>query len=222
MYVVLVGGGKVGYFLTRALLADDHEVLLIEQRSDRAARLREEFGDVVVVGDGCETTTLEEAGASRADVVTAVTGHDEDNLVVCQVAKSRFGVPRTLARINNPKNKDIFTRLGIDSTVSSTDVIYQLIEQQIPTGDVIPLAARRKGDVEIVEADLIDRSPVAGKTLSEIPLPNDAVVISVMRGEQVLLPNGDTVLHPGDTVIALVKSTREEEFRRVFSETPWE
>jgi trk system potassium uptake protein TrkA len=222
MYVVLVGGGKVGYYLSRTLLAEDHEVLLIEERSDRASRLREDFGDIILVGDGCETTTLEEAGAARADVVAAVTGHDEDNLVICQVAKARFGVPRTIARINNPKNKDIFTRLGIDSVVSSTEVIYHMIEQQIPTGDVIPLAVLRKGSLEIIEADLIDSSPVAGKKLAEIDMPKDAVVISVMRGEDVLVPNGDTVFHSGDTVIALVKEEREEELRRIFAEAPWE
>jgi trk system potassium uptake protein TrkA len=222
MYVILVGGGKVGYYLCRTLLAEDHEVLLIEERADRAARIREEFGDIVLVGDGCETTTLEEAGVSRADVVTAVTGHDEDNLVICQVAKSRFGVPRTIARINNPKNKDIFTRLGIDSVVSSTEVIYHMIEQQIPTGDVIPLAALRKGSVEIIEADLIASSPVANKALAEIRLPPEAVIISVLRGDEVLVPSGDTVLQAGDTVIALVKEEREEELRRIFAETPWE
>jgi trk system potassium uptake protein TrkA len=222
MYVVLVGGGKVGYYLTRTLMAEGHEVLLIEERGDRASRLQEEFGEVVVIGDGCETTTLEEAGASRADVITAVTGHDEDNLVICQMAKMRFGVPRTIARINNPKNKDIFTRLGIDSVVSSTEVIYHMIEQQIPTGDVIPLAALRKGDVEIVEADLIDSSPVIGKLISEIELPPQAVIIAVLRGEDVLVPSGETQLLSGDTVIALVKEAREEALRRVFAETPWE
>ncbi|MBW3622066.1 MAG: NAD-binding protein [Armatimonadetes bacterium] len=221
MYVVLVGGGKVGYYLTRTLLSEGHEVLLIEERSDRAGRITEELGGVVLVGDGCETTVLEEAGVSRADVVAAVTGHDEDNLVVCQVAKSRFKVPRTIARINNPKNKDIFQRLGIDNAISSTEVIYHMIEQQIPTGDVIPLAALRKGDIEIIEADLVDHSPVTGKTLDSIDLPPESVIISVLRGEQVLLPTGETELLSGDTVIALVKAVREDEFRKVFSETPW-
>ena len=222
MYVVLVGGGKVGYYLTRTLLEHGHEVLLIEERGDRAARLIEDLGDVVLVGDGCETTTLEDAGVARADVVAAVTGHDEDNLVTCQVAKQRFGVPRTIARINNPKNKQIFTCLGIDSVISSTEVIYHMIEQQIPTGDVIPLALLRKGDIEIVEADLIDSSPVNGKALADITLPKNAVIISVLRGEDVLLPSGDTFLQTGDTVIALVKADQEEEFRRAFAETPWE
>jgi trk system potassium uptake protein TrkA len=222
MYVVLVGGGKVGYYLTRTLISVGHEALLIEERGDRASRLQEEFGEAVVVGDGCETATLEEAGASRADVIAAVTGHDEDNLVICQVAKMRFGVPRTIARINNPKNKDIFTRLGIDSVVSSTEVIYHMIEQQIPTGDVIPLAALRKGAVEIVEADLIDSSPVVGKLIAEIDLPPQAVIVSVLRGDDVLVPSGETQLLSGDTVIALVKEEREEALRRVFAETPWE
>lgn len=221
MYVVLVGGGKVGYYLTRTLQGAGHEALLIEERGDRASRIIQELGNVVLVGDGCETTVLEEAGISRADCVAAVTGHDEDNLVVCQVAKERFGVPRTIARINNPKNKEIFQRLGIDSVVSSTEVIYHMIEQQIPTGDVIPLAALRKGEIEIVEADLVDHSPVVGKTLANIELPPDSVVISVLRGEKVLLPTGDTELQSGDTVIALVKAVQEEHFRRVFSETPW-
>jgi trk system potassium uptake protein TrkA len=221
MYVVLVGGGKVGYYLTRTLQGEGHEVLMIEERGDRASRITEELGDVVLVGDGCETKVLDEAGVSRADVVAAVTGHDEDNLVICQVAKSRFGVPRTIARINNPKNKEIFQRLGIDSVVSSTEVIYHMIEQQIPTGDIIPLAVLRKGDIEIIEADLVDNSPVNGKTVANIELPPDCVLISIVRGEKAELPTPEAELNSGDTVIALVKSGREEEFRRIFAETPW-
>ncbi len=219
MYVVLVGGGKVGYYLTRTLQSEGHEVLLIEERNDRASRLTEDLGDAVLIGDGCNPNTLEEAGVSRAEVVAAVTGHDEDNLIVCQVAKEKFGVLRTIARINNPKNKDIFRRLGIDSVVSSTEIIYHMIEQQIPTGDIIPLAALRRGDIEIIEADLTKSSPVAGKTLADIHLPADSIIISVLRGDDVRLPSGDTTLLPGDTVIALVKQDQETAFRHVFAET---
>jgi trk system potassium uptake protein TrkA len=133
MYIIIVGGGKVGYYLARALLNAPHEVLIIERDARTAERIGEELGEGVVLrGSGDEASTLQRAGAKRADVVIAVTGDDEDNLIVCQVAKRRFNVPRTIARVNNPKNEYIFNRLGIDMTVSATNVILSLIEQEIP------------------------------------------------------------------------------------------
>src|SRR6478609_998169 len=123
MYIIVVGGGKVGYYLTKTLVNEGFEVLLIEKLSKKAAIYAERFGSVVLEGEGAESTTLEAAGISRADVVIAVTGDDEDNLVICQTAKKRFNVPRTIARVNNPKNEEIFRRLGIEMTVSTTEVI---------------------------------------------------------------------------------------------------
>lgn len=140
MYIIVAGGGKVGHYLTRALIDAGHEVLLLEKDRSRADYLTEDLGEVVTWGDACEVSTMKEVGMERADVVVAVTGDDEDNLVICQMAKRKFHVPRTIARVNNPKNEDIFEMLGIDATVSSTKIIFNLIEQQIETDEIIPLA----------------------------------------------------------------------------------
>jgi trk system potassium uptake protein TrkA len=217
MYVIIAGGGKVGYYLSKTLVAEGHEVLLIEQDKREVDRLSEEFGEVVVRGDASEMRTMEEAGMARADVVVAVTGDDGDNLVISQLAKKKFGVPRTIARVNNPKNEELFHKLGIDQTVVSTKIIFNLIEQQIETDQVIPIAALRRGNIEIVEIDLSADSPVLGQTVETLALPADALLISIVRGDHAIIPDADTKLQPKDSVIALVKADREAELREVFA-----
>jgi len=217
MYVIVAGGGKVGHYLTRALIDAGHEVLLVEKDRSRASYLAEELGEVVVRGDACEVRTMREIGMERADVVVAATGDDEDNLVICQMAKRRFNVPRTIARVNNPQNEDIFHRLGIDSTVSSTKIIFNLIEQQIETDEVIPLAPLQRGNIEIVEVDLGPDSPVLGRTIPNVRLPQDALVISIVRDGHAILPNIDVEFKQGDTVIALVNADKEAELKEVFA-----
>src|SRR5829696_3612540 len=139
MYIIVAGGGKVGYYLTKTLVNEGYEILLIEKSAKKVAVYAERFGSVVMEGDAAELSTLEAAGAARADVVVAVTGDDEDNLVICQTAKRLFNVPRTIARVNNPKNEEIFRRLGIDVTVSSTNIILSIIEQEIPERGLVHL-----------------------------------------------------------------------------------
>ena len=141
MYAIIVGGGKVGFYLARHMLEDGHEVLVIEREAAKCSQIAEELGDIVLRGDGCEAITLASAGMGRADLCVAVTGDDEDNLVACQVAKAKFEVPRTIARINNPKNELIFRQLGIDTTVSATSVILAQIEQELPIAPVDPADA---------------------------------------------------------------------------------
>lgn len=217
MYVIVAGGGRIGHYLTRSLLEAGHEVLLIEKDKARADYLAAEFGDVVSLGDACEVRTMQETGMSRADVVVAVTGDDEDNLVICQLGKSRFHVPRTIARVNNPDNEDIFHQVGIDSTVSSTKIMFNLIEQQIETDEVIPLAPLQRGNIEIVEIDLGPDSPVVGKRIANIGLPQEALVISIVRDGHAILPNLDVEFREGDSVIALVNSDKEPQLRQVFA-----
>src|SRR5215210_1711278 len=151
MYIIVAGGGKVGYYLAQHLLAEGHEVLLIERNPDRVAEINEVLGAVAVSGDGAEAGTQAAAGAGRADVVIAVTGEDEDNLVICQVAKERFGVRKAIARVNNPKNEEIFRRLGVDVTVSQTNVILSLIEQMIPDRPLVHLMTLKHAQMTIVE-----------------------------------------------------------------------
>ncbi len=152
MYIIVVGGGKVGYYLTKTLLVEGHEVLLIERDRQKVDVYNERLGSVVLAGDGAEAATLSAAGAQRADVVIAVTGEDEDNLVVCQMSKARFHVPRAIARVNNPKNETLFQRLGIDVTVSQTEHILKLIEQKIPEKSFVHLLNLRHDELTIVEA----------------------------------------------------------------------
>ncbi|MFA6665603.1 MAG: NAD-binding protein [Armatimonadota bacterium] len=220
MYIIVAGGGKVGHYLTRALIDAGHEVLVIEKDRVRAAYLTEEFGEAVTWGDACEVRIMKESGMERADVVVAITGDDEDNLIICQMSKHRFQVPRSIARINNPKNEDIFKRLGIDTTVSSTKIIFNLIEQQIETDEVIPLAPLQRGNIEIVEADLGPDSPIIGQRIPNIGLPKDALVISIIREGHAILPNIDVEFRQGDSVITLVNADKEAELRNVFEALP--
>ena len=215
MYVIVIGGGHVGYYLTKTLAQENHEVALLEKDSRRAAELRETLGDLVILGDGCEVRIQEEAGMERADVVAAVTGDDEDNLVVAQIAKHRFKVPRAVARINDPKNQEVFRELGIDTTVSATEIIYHMIEQQIPSGDMIPLALLKGSNIEIVEVELTRGSLMIGKTLKEITLPPESLIICVIRNSQPAIPTPDTPFEIGDVVIALVTEENEPAFREI-------
>lgn len=213
--MIVVGGGKVGYYLTKTLIFEGYEVLLIEKNAEKCDIFRQRFGAVVVNGDGAEASTLESAGAARADVVIAVTGDDEDNLVICQVAKKRFGVDRVIARVNNPKNEDVFKRLGVDVTVSQTNVILSLIEQQIPERHFLHLMSLKHAQIAIVEASVSVSSPIAGLTLSEIQLPQDCVFSAITRGAEVIVPTGQTVVKPGDEVIAVTRNSSEDALRKL-------
>ncbi len=218
MYIIIVGGGKVGYYLARTLINEGHEVLVIELDPRKSERIADELGTVVLRGDGCEASTLAEAGASRADMLIAVTGDDEDNLVACQVAKVRFKVPRTIARINNPKNERIFKRLGIDVTVSATNIILEHIGHEVPTHRLTRLLELRDLGLEIVEVRIPPTSPVVGKRVVELSLPTPSVlaaIISPGRGAQI--PNAETVIQANDEVLAVVSPEVEAEFRRALT-----
>jgi trk system potassium uptake protein TrkA len=217
MYCIIVGGGNVGYYLTKDLAAAGHEVLLLEKDRTRAARLVEELGEMALQGDGCEVRVMEEVGFGRADVIVAVTGEDEDNLIVCQMAKRKFDVPRTIARVNSPANEALFAQLGVDTTVSATRVIFNLIEQVVESDQVVPLAALSRGSLEIVQIELSEQSPVVGKRIADVRLPAEAHIVSLIRSEKGLLPTPDTVLAPGDSVLALVHTERENELIGTFA-----
>lgn len=214
LYIVVVGGGKVGYHLTRSLLAESEEVLVIEKDHVKADRIMRELGATVIEGDGAEVAILEQAGAGRADVVAAVTGHDEDNLVIAQVAKRRFNVPRTVARINNPRNEFIFGKLGIDATVSATEVILSVIRQEIPGHPFVHLLTMQEGGIEFVELQLTEDSPAAGRKLSEVTLPEETSVPLLLRNGTPIVAGPESVLEPNDRLIALTTSSRESALRR--------
>jgi trk system potassium uptake protein TrkA len=216
MYIIIGGGGEVGYYLARNLLQQGHEVLLMEKDPVRVQTLSDELGQSIFKGDACEARVLEEAGARRADVVIAVTGEDEDNLVICQVAKQRFNVGRTIARLNNPRNDVLFQKLGIDVTVSPTRSILSLIETELPGRRFVMLMTLKRAGLEIVELNIPVISPVVGKKLSQINLPRRCNLALVIRDQEPIFPTGDTELQANDDVYALVTDEGEEELRRIF------
>lgn len=215
MYIIVVGGGKVGFYLTKTLLGEGYEVLLIERNQSKVDFFNEQLGTVAVRGDGAEASVMESAGAGRADVVIAVTGEDEDNLVVCQMAKLAFNVDKTIARVNNPKNEPIFKMLGIDVTVSHTAHIMSIIEQAIPQTPLIHLLNLNHPDLAIVDLRVGHASRVNGASLGNIDLPEDCNIAAILRGPDLIIPSDTTVLQEGDDVIAVTHIDQEDALRRL-------
>ncbi len=215
MYVIVVGGGQVGINLLKLLQAEGHEVLLVEKEPGRYNQLVEELGEAVILGDGTELDTLMDTGANRADVLVAATGADQDNLIICQMAKILYYIPKTIARVNDPKNEEMFQTLGVDATVSATRIIGSLIEEKIDPGMAIPLMAL-KGEVEIFQTQLAADSVLVDKKISKLKLPEDCIIVAVLRENDVIIPRGDTVLQANDTLITLAKKEGKEAFTKLF------
>lgn len=224
MYMILVGGGNVGYNLARRLIESHHEVLILERDPRQAQRLATLLAEEnVIVGDGCEMLTQKEAGFGRADVVVAVTGEDEDNLVVCQMAKVVWGVKRVLARVNDPGHDETFRQLGIDDTVSATGIIFALLEQQISPDVMLPVGALARGNIEVIEVELGPRSPVVNKKVRDLCLPPQTNFVYILRdsvgmeGSQGIQVDGDTVLAEGDMLVALISRDRADDLRHMLA-----
>jgi trk system potassium uptake protein TrkA len=206
VFIIVVGGGKLGTYLAKALLEQQHEVIVIEKDERKAQRLSQFLErEIAQVGDGCDPLVLEEAGVNRADVVIADTGDDEDNLVICLVTKKKFHKPRTIARVNNPKNKQIFEELGIDSVVSGTEVVMKIVQQEVNVRDVSPLMTFKGGNLELVRLSIPSTSPAGDKRLSQLQLPKHAVIVAVERAGDVLVPDGDTEVRAGDTMLIVTQ-----------------
>jgi trk system potassium uptake protein TrkA len=206
VFIVVVGGGKLGTYLAKALLEQQHEVIVVEKDERKAERLCQALDcEITHVGDGCDPTVLEEAGAGRADVVVADTGDDEDNLVICLVTKKKFARPRTIARVNNPKNKRIFEELGIDSVVSSTEVVMKMVQQEVNVRDVAPLMAFKGGNLELVRLSVPEASPANHKRLSDLKLPRHCVIVALERNGDVVVPDGDTTVESGDVMLIVTQ-----------------
>ncbi|MCX5996620.1 MAG: TrkA family potassium uptake protein [Chloroflexi bacterium] len=211
LYIVIVGGGNIGYYLSKALLNQGHEVLIIEKDVRKCERLEDELGSCCMRGDGCETAVLSEAGLNRADVLIATASQDEDNLVSCQVAKHRFKVPRTIALVNNPINDRIFKKLGVDATISVTNTILEHVEQEIPAHPLIHLLTMSGQMEEVVELLITRDSPSVGKSIGQVRLPADTTIALVMReNERPRIPDASTVLRENDRVIALTTMDSEK------------
>src|SRR5438067_660843 len=205
MYVLIAGGGKAGANVMRTLLRNGHEATLIEQERDRFERLEREFEHQAMLGDATEIYVLEKAGIRRPpDLVLALTGDDEDNMVICQLAKEKYGVGKVIARVNDPRNQAHFDLLGISPTVCATSNIMALVEHEVPEHDIIHLLELRQENLEIVEVMISGDSPSVGKRVEALALPEGSRLISVLRGGQAEIAAGATVLEEGDQVLAIL------------------
>jgi trk system potassium uptake protein TrkA len=217
MYAVIVGGGKVGLNLTRELLEKGHEVTLVEQRRDRYLAMEDELEHVAQYGDGTELWVLERAGLQRADLLVAVTGDDEDNILICQIAREKYLVERIISRVNNPRNRQYFELLGIRPVVSATDLILRLIEHEVPQYGLVHLLDLPGERLEIIEMDVADGSPAAGRNVSDLEMPEGSLVISILRQGSGFVPRGDTVIEAGDEVLLCLDPGLEEQVTPLFS-----
>ena len=214
MYIIVVGSGRTGYYLLKGLLSEGHEVLLLEKNATICENITEEMGSVCFRGDGCEVATLTEVGTGRADMLVAVTGDDEDNLVACQVAKHKFNVPRTIARVRNPQNETLFRKLGVDVIVNSTNLLLEAIEEEVPTHPLTHLLTLRNEEFEIVHVRITPEATTIGKTVRELPIPKEsklALIIPTKRKPRI--PTLNSVIREGDHIIALTPPASEDALR---------
>jgi trk system potassium uptake protein TrkA len=217
MYIIIVGAGKVGYFLAKRLCQNKHGVSIVEKDKTTCDEIAKELDLMVIRGDGCDPQILEQAGAARADVVAAVTGDDEDNLIICQLAKELFHVKRTVGRVNNPQNEQTFSELGVDVPMNSTEIIAKIIEEEVSFSDFVSLLSFKRGKLAIVRVDLPENSPVIDKQVKDIQWPENSVLLSVVRQDDVVIPRGDTVLRAGDDVIALTMVGNESQLSNLLA-----
>lgn len=219
MFVLVVGGGKVGGYLAGLLLSEGHQVKLIEAREEHVVILRRDLPeDVIVFGNGTEPALLERCGIAQAHVVAAVTGNDETNLVVTNLARLEFGVPRTIARVNNPKNAWMFTpQMGVDVALNQADLIARLIAEEMSLGDMMTLLKLQKGQYSLVEQKIEPHSMIVGKRVQDLGLPPESLLTGVMRHGALILPHGHVVVQAGDELIAIVHASKVQELRALLS-----
>ena len=218
MYVIIAGAGKVGWNLARELIAKDHEVTLLEHDRGRYLTVEEELEHVVSYGDATELWVLERAGIQRADLVIAVTGDDEDNILICQVANEKYRCERIVARVNNPRNLQHFKLLGIQPAVSATDLILRLIEHEVPQYGLVHLLDLAEDHLEIIELQVADGSAAAGRRVGEVALPEGSLIISILRDGGGFVPKADTTIEGGDEVLVVLDPGLEDSITAQFSD----
>ena len=217
MNIIIVGGGKIGYYLAKTLLSYKHDVVVIESHKGLCEKIANQLNITVCNGDGTTIEKMDEVNASKADIFIAVTGRDEDNLIACQLAKSNFSIKRTIARVNNPKNIEVFKRLGVDMAVSSTSIIADLIEQEVDYAGMKTLMMLKNGKITMSEIEVMEKASVCNKSVKDIELPKDSILISVIRDEEVIIPNGYTILRKGDKVIAVSSKENQDTLKKFFT-----
>jgi len=211
MYIVIVGAGNIGFFLAKKLLADRYEVCFIEQDRNRAGFIAQAISVPILQGDGTDPNILKDSRLDRADTLVALTSHDEANIISCQIAKEVFKVKRTVAKVNDPKNLKTFTNLGVDIPIDSTSILSRIVEEEASFSDFMNLLSIKRGKLSIVRVDLPESSPVINKKVKEVKLPEDTVLVSILRGDEVVIPRGDKVLFSGDEVIAVTNIGKEKD-----------
>ncbi len=216
MHIIIVGGGRIGAFLAKRLLKDKNAVVIIEKDETAANTLAKDINAVIICGDACESSVLEEAGVDHADVVAAVTGHDEENFIVCQIAKEKYKVNRTIARVNDPENERAFNELGIDVPIGATVILGKIIEEEASFSDFMELLSFKRGKIALIRVDLPETSPVINKRLQELQLPPNSVLVSVVRGDEIIVPKGDTMLKPMDDIVALTFIEHKQQLLNYF------
>ena len=218
MRVAIAGAGNVGWFIARELVANDHDVLLLEKVPEVAARLESVAVIELRVADACEVNSLRDAKVDTCDVMVAATGDDEDNLVISLLSKQEFAVPRVIARVNHPKNHWLFNEAwGVDLSVSTPHLITALVDEAVSVGRLVRLFQLEGGQVRLVEVTLAENAPVAGQPIRDLQVPRDATLVAIVRDDHVLFARGDTVLYPGDEVLALVTADSEESVRQLLT-----
>lgn len=214
MFVVVVGAGKVGLNVARSLSHHKYEHIVVEQRRSRFDLLRPELEERIMLGDGTEMWVLEQAGIARADLVVAVTGDDEDNVVIAELARSEYGVPKVVARVNNPRNQRTFDLMGIDATVCAATMAISMIQHELPDHQFVPLLSLRRENVELVEIEVSEESPAAHLAVADIRLPDGVLLAAVLRDGTAVLAGGSEVLEPGDQILCLLAPGKEKELIR--------
>src|SRR3954470_2261550 len=217
MYVIIAGGGKVGWNLARELIAKGNEVTLIESERTRYLTIEQELEHAAPYGDATELWVLERAGIQRADLAIAVTGDDEDNLLICQVAKEKYLCERIIARVNNPRNRAWFELLSIQPAVSATDLILRLIEHEVPSYGLVHLLDLRDEQLEIIEVEVHETSPAAGRRVQDMELPDGSLIISLLRAGHGFVPKADTVIESGDEVLLVLDPGLEDAITAKFT-----
>jgi len=210
MNILIVGGGNIGYYLAERL-SGSHYVVLIEKKLTVGEEIAGKTNVMVILGDGCDPQVLKKAGVKKADVVAAVTGNDIDNIIICQLAKDIYNVGRTVAIVNNPKNQIVFTKLGIDVAIDSTAIIAKIIEDEIGWEDFVNLFAFKKGNLSLLRIDLPETSPIINMPIKELNLPEDSVIVAVIRNNKILVPTQDFILREKDEIITITKVGNESD-----------
>ncbi|AFK87339.1 MULTISPECIES: potassium channel family protein [Thermoanaerobacterium] len=217
MSIMIVGAGRLGLYLAQLMKERQEKVVVVEKDESKMDKLRKELNCEVVVGDGCNSDVLKKAGIIGTDIVVAATGHDEDNLIICQLAKYEFGVSRVVSRINNPKNDWLFTKdMGVDAAVSSARIIARLIEEEAEISGITTIINLSEGKISIVRSIIERGSNAANKMIKDLMLPKNCVIMSVIRNNKVLLPDGSTYILPGDEVLSVVSDESKETLKNIF------